>query len=124
MIIKEFDLNDVFIISEIIDKMGLEADIEKITKTVKTSKFENKEDAASLGKEIVVGLGIDMVTKMLRNFYKAQKEVKKLITSLTGLEDKEVGKMGIKQIKEFFAELFKMDGIENFLSQAGETEQN
>lgn len=123
MIIKEFDLNDVFIISEIIDKMGLEADIDKITKTIKTAKLENKKDTAALGKEVAVGIGIDIVTKMIRNLYKAQNEVKKLIASLTGLSLEDVNRMGIKQIKEFFTELFKTDGIEDFLSPAGESKE-
>jgi DNA phosphorothioation-dependent restriction protein DptG len=123
MIKKEFDLNDVFTISEIIDKMGLEADVDKITKTIQKSKLENKKDATTLGKEIIVGIGIDMVTKLIRNLFKAQKEVKKLISSLTGLNEEEVSKMGIKQIKEFFTELFQSDGIEDFLSQAGESKE-
>lgn len=121
MITKEFDLEDVFLISEIIDKMEIEADIEKITKTIQTSKLENTTDALGLGKEIAVGLGIDIVTKMFRNLYKARKEVKKLITNLTGLPDQEVSKFGFKQIKEFFTELFEQEGAVDFLSQAGES---
>lgn len=123
MIVNDFKLDDVFIISEIIDKMGLEADIEKITKTIKTSKLGNKKDAMKLGKEVAVGVGIDIVTKMVRNLFKAQKEVKKLISSLTGLTEKEVSQMGIKQLKEFFTELFESDGIEDFLSQAEDTKE-
>jgi len=124
MITKDFDLDDVFLISEIVDKMGLEADIEKITKTIQTSKLENKTDAKGLGKEIAVGLGIDIVTKMIRNLFKARKEVKQLISNMTGLDEKEVSKFGIKQIKEFFTELSKHEGFADFLSQAEVTGQN
>lgn len=120
MIVKDFDLDSVFMISEIIDKMGLEADVEKITKQIKTSKLENKKDAAAIGKEVAVGLGIDLVTKILRNFFKAKREVKQLISSLTGLSEKEVGAMTVKQIKEFFTELVGHEGFADFLSQAGE----
>lgn len=120
MIIKDFDLDNVFTISEIIDKMGLEADVEKITKQIKTAKLENKKDATALGKEVVVGLGIDLVTKILRNFFKAKKEVKQLISNLTGLSEKEVSTMNLKQMKEFFTELVQHDGFNDFLSQAGE----
>lgn len=120
MIIKDFDLDDVFMISEIIDKMGLEADIDKITKTIKTSKLENKKDASTLGKEVAVGLGIDIVTKMVRNLFKAKKEVKQLISSLTGLSNQEVSQMGLKQIKDFFIEMAQHEGFADFLSQAGE----
>jgi hypothetical protein len=124
MITKSFDLNDVFIISDIIDKMGLEADIEKITKTIKTSKVENKKDATTLGKEVAVGIGIDIVTKMIRNLHKAKNEVMQLIASLTGMSKDEVSKMGLRQIKDFFVDLTKQEGFKDFLSQAGElTEQ-
>jgi len=119
MITKDFDLDDVFLISEIIDKMGIEADIEKITKTIQTSKLENKKDAAGLGKEIAVGLGIDIVTKMIRNLYKAGKEAKQLISNMTGLPIEEVSKFGIKQLKDFFTELFEHEGAQDFLSQVG-----
>lgn len=123
MIIKDFDLQDVFLISEIIDKMGLEADVEKIAKTIQTSKIESKGDAAALGKEIAVGIGIDLVTKIIRNLFKAQKEVIKLISNLTGLADAEVGKFGLRKIKEFFTELAKHEGFQDFLSQAGDAEK-
>lgn len=120
MINKGFDLDNVFMISEIIDKMGLEADIDKITKTIQTSKLENKSDAKALGKEVAIGIGIDIVTKMIRNLHKAKDEVKLLISDLTGLDVKEVKKMGFKQIKEFFEEMTKAEGFDDFLSQAGE----
>ena len=120
MIIKGFDLDNVFTLSEIIDKMGLEADVDKITKQIKTSKLENKKDATALGKEVAVGLGIDLVTKILRNFHKAKNEVKQLIGNLTGLSEKEVSAMNFKQLKEFFTELVKQDGFNDFLSQAEE----
>lgn len=120
MLNKNLDLDDVFLMSEIIDKMGLEADVEKITKQIKTSKLENKKDASTLGKEVAVGLGIDLVTKIVRNLFKAKKEVKQLISNLTGLSSEEVSKLGLKQIKDFFTELVKHEGFDDFLSQAGE----
>ena len=123
MIKKDFDLDDVFTISEIIDKMGLEADIEKITKTIQTSKLENKTDLTGLGKEVAVGIGVDLITKMLRNLFKARKEVKQLISSLTGMSEAEAGKMSLKQIKDFVVELFNNEGIGDFLAQAGVSDE-
>lgn len=120
MIKKEFDLDDVFLISEIIDKMGIEADIGKITKTIQTAKLENKSDAAALGKEIAVGLGIDVISKMVRNLHKAKSEVKKLVSNMTGLSMDEVSKLKPGQIKDFFTELFEHEGAGDFLSQAAE----
>lgn len=123
MIVKEFDLDNVFMLSEIIDKMEIEADIEKITKMIQTSKLESKKDAAALGKEVAVGIGIDLVTKLVRNLHKARTEVKELISNLTGLSMDEVKKFGIKQIYEFFSELVKTEGFEDFLSQAGVSDE-
>lgn len=123
MITKNFGLDEVFLISEIIDKMGIEADIEKITKTIQTAKVENKNDLAGLGKEIAVGIGIDLVTKLVRNIYKAKDEVKRLVCSMTGLSINEVNKFGLKEIKEFFTELVRHEGFGDFLSQAGDTKE-
>lgn len=120
MITKDFDLDDIFLFSEMIDKMGIEADIDSITKTIKTSKLNGKKDASALGKEIVVGLAIDIITKIIRNLYKAKKEVKQFISNMTGLTEKEVSKFGIKQMKEFFTELSQHEGFDDFLSQVGE----
>ena len=119
MITKDFDLDDVFTISEIIDKMGIEADIGKITSTIQASKLENKSDLTGLGKEVAVSIGVDLITKMIRNLFKARKEVKKLISDLTEKPISEVSKMGLKDIKEFFTELFNHEGVGDFLAQAG-----
>lgn len=122
MITKDFNLEDVFLISEIIDKMGLEADIKKITDSIQTSKLDGKKDAKALGKEIAVGLGIDIIMKMVKKLHKAKREVINLISSLTGLSQEEVNKFGMKQIKEFFTELFASEGISDFLSQAEDSD--
>lgn len=124
MIVKSFDLDDVFLLSEIIDKMELEVETDKIIKNTKTAKLENMKDAKKLGKEVFISLGIDLVTKFVRKFYKAKNEVKQLISNFTGLELDAVSKMNIKQIKEFFNELIEHEDFGDFLEQAGElTEQ-
>lgn len=120
MITKQFDLDDVFLMSEIIDKIGLEADIDKITKQIKATKLENKEDAAKIGKEVAVALGLDLVTKIVRSFHKAKVEVKQLISNLTGMKQEEVSKMSLKQMKDFFSELVSHEEFGDFLKQAGE----
>ena len=124
-IVRDFDLDCVFLMSEIIDKMDLGFDVDNMIKKTSISKMENMKDAQKLGKEVAVGIGLELTTKMIRNLYRAKKEVKELIASLTGQSIEEVQKMNIKGIKEFFVELFKHEGFADFLSQAGElTEQN
>lgn len=120
-IVKGFDLDCVFLMSEILDKMELGFDADKIIQGTKQSELKNKKDAAALGKEVVVGLGLDIGTKMIRKLYKAKDEVKELIMNLTGMSKEEVGKLGIKDMKEFFVLLINHEGFGDFLAQAGES---
>ncbi len=120
MIIKEFDLDDVFSMSEIIDKMGLGVEADTIIKKTNIAKLENIKDASKLGKDVVVSLGIELISKFVRNLYKAKNEVKQLIGNLSGMTPEAVSKMNLKQIKEFFAELVEHEGFKDFLLQAGE----
>lgn len=119
-IVRDFDLDCVFLMSEIIDKMDLGVDADNMIKKTNISKMENMKDAQKLGKEVAIGIGLELTTKMIRNLYKAKKEVKDLIGILTGLTTEEVQKLNIKGIKEFFAELIKHEGFADFLSQAEE----
>lgn len=119
-IVRDFDLDCVFLMSEIIDKMDLGFDVDNMIKKTSISKMENAKDAQKLGKEVAVGIGLELTTKMVRNIYKAKKEVKELVALLTGQSIEEVQKMNIKGIKEFFVELIKHEGFADFLSQAEE----
>jgi hypothetical protein len=119
-IIKDFDLDDVFLFSEILDKMELNVDIDKMSRKIQTSKLENKDDVKSIGKEVVVSMGADLVVKFMKGLYKAKIQVKQFIANMTGLQLDAVGKMGLKEIKEFFTELINHEGFGDFLSQAGE----
>lgn len=121
MIIKPFDLEDVFTTSEIIDKMGLDADVRNVISQVNVSKLENADDAKALGKEVAVGIGIDLISKFVRNLYKAKSEVKKLIGDMSGKSPDEVSKLSMKDMKEFFAELIGDGEFIDFLKQQGQS---
>lgn len=118
-IVKDFDLDCVFLMSEILDKMDLGVDADNIIKKTKLAKIENSKDAGKLGKEIIIGVGVELGAKMVRNLYKAKKEVKQLISDLTGEPIEVVNRMNVKDITEFFNELAKHEGFGDFLSQAG-----
>ncbi len=118
-IVKDFDLECVFLMSEILDKMDLGIDADNIIKKTKLAKLETEKDAGKLGKEIIIGVGVELGAKMVRNLYKAKKEVKQLIAELTGEPIEVVNKMNLKDIKEFFNELVKHEGFGDFLSDAG-----
>ena len=121
MIIKPFDLEDVFTMSEIIDKMGLDADVRNVISQVNVSKLENADDAKALGKEVAVGIGIDLISKFIRNLHKAKNEVKKLIGDMSGKSPDEVSKLSMKDMKEFFAELIGDGEFIDFLKQQGQS---
>jgi len=70
--LRNFNLDDVFLMSEIIDQMGLSVEADKVIKQVKTNKLETKEDAAAVGKEAMMGIGIELVANIAKNLYKAK----------------------------------------------------
>lgn len=119
-IVKDFDLDCVFLMSEILDKMDLGVDADGIIRKAKIAKLENMKDASKLGKEVLVGIGVELSMKMVRNLYKAKNEVKELISSLTGASAEEVSKMNLKAMKEFFNALVAHEGFMDFLSEAEE----
>lgn len=124
MIIKEFGLNEIFLVSEIIDKMDIDVQTDNIIKKTKIAKLENMKDVNKLGKDVVLSLGIDLIYGFMKKLYKAKNEVKELIESMTDLSKEEVSKMNLSQIKEFFTELINKEGFSDFLKQAeGSTEQ-
>jgi len=131
MITKDFDLEDVFLLSEIIEKMNLNIEIDKymnaeqILDAIDPDQEEKTEEEIEyeeerLGKELFIKAGTDLAIKFVKRMYKAKKEIKKLISNLTGKPVKEVSAMNLKEIKEFFMELVKQEGFKDFLSQAGE----
>jgi hypothetical protein len=121
MIVKPFDLEDVFTMSEIIDKMGLDADVRNVISQVNVSKLENADDAKALGKEVAIGIGIDLISKFIRNLHKAKNEVKKLIGDMSGKNPDEVSKLSMKDMKEFFSELLGDKEFIDFLKQQGQS---
>ena len=120
-IVRDFDLDCVFLMSEILDKMDLGVDADSIIKNTKTSKLENKDDVQKLGKEMFIGLAVELGTKIVRKLYKAKNQVKELIVALTDLNMEQVGKLNIKEIKEFFTLLVNHEGFSDFLQQAEES---
>ena len=120
---KDFDLQDVFLLSKIIDKMELKFESDKLSKTIKSEKLENKDDAAKLGKEVMLSLGIDLITKIISNMHKADKEVIQFIANLTEKNIEAVRKMKLKEIKQFFVDLVGQEDFKDFFSQAEDSSQ-
>lgn len=122
MIAKDFDLGDVFLFSEILDKMDIDIDTKKISRSVTTAKLEGADDAKAIGKEIALSMGADLVVKLFRNFYKADKQVMQFVANMSGMQVDAVKKMNMRQLKIFFKELIEHEGFGDFLSQAESSE--
>lgn len=120
-IVKDFDLDDIFLFSEIMDKMDLNIESEKLARKIQATKLENKDDAKAIGKEVVVAMGGDFILQLVRNMYKAQAQLKRFIANMTGMTPEEVSKMNLNKIKEFFKLLVESEGFDDFLEQAGES---
>ncbi|MBW8384247.1 MAG: hypothetical protein K0M69_17220 [Youngiibacter sp.] len=114
MIIREMNLEDVFLLSEVIDKVGLQADIDRLTGKVKMNKLESLDDAKEIGKTAVVGIMVDLINKLVSGLHKAKSQVMQLISNLTGQNLDTVAKMNIRQIKEFFTELTSQEQFKDF----------
>lgn len=117
-IVKTFDLETVFALSEILDKMEISLDKDLFNKTVKTDKLESIEDATQLGKEIMISAIADLGIKVVSKIHKAKKEVLAFVSDMSGTSVEEVKKLSLKELKEFFGELFSTEGLKSFLSQA------
>lgn len=114
---KDFDLQDVFLLSKIIDKMELKLEADKLARTVKAEKLENKDDVMKVGKDVMLTIGLDIATKFIANLHKADKEVIQLISNITEKKPEAVQTMGLKDIKQFFTDLVQMEGLKGFFSQ-------
>ncbi len=113
---KDFDLDDVFLLSQILDKMELTIEANELAKTIKAEKLESKGDAVKVGKDVFLALGIDVSLKFASNMHKAKKEVVQLISDLSGRTEESVKKMKLKEIQEFFSELIKTEGFADFFN--------
>jgi len=104
---RKLELSDVFKLSEMIDVMGIELDLNKMM-----DKTKNKEG------DVQSKLGAEMALIFMKKMHKAEKLVYKFIADLTGETVQEVKKYSIKNITEFFTELTNDEGFTDFFTQA------
>ena len=120
---KKFNLQDVFLLSKIIDKLELKFEVDKLAKTIRAEKLESQEDVMKIGKDVLLTIGLDIATKFLANLHRADKEVVQLISNITEKKTEAVEEMGLKEIKDFFTELLQAEGVKDFFSQAETSDQ-
>ncbi|MDN6291451.1 MAG: hypothetical protein L0J35_00075 [Tetragenococcus halophilus] len=104
--IRKLELSDVFKLSEIIDVMGIDLDLNKLMDSAK-SKEGNVQS----------NVGAEVAFLFIKKIHKAEKLVYKFIASLTGEKIEDVKKYGIKQMKAFFTELVNDEEFNDFFTQ-------
>ncbi|GEM02496.1 hypothetical protein SAMN05421839_1065 [Halolactibacillus halophilus] len=103
---RKLELSDVFKLSEIIDAMGIELDLNKML-----DKAKSKEG------NVQANMGAELGFKLVKKIHKAEKLVYKFIADLTGDDMQKVKKYSLKQLIEFFQELFNDEDIVDFFIQ-------
>ena len=102
---REFTFDDGFALSEILDKMNINIDMNAMGDAVKQG---NKEAQAYFGGQLMLTL--------VKRLHLARAEIVAFVASMTGDTKEEVKKYSIAKIKEFFIELFKHEGLGDFFS--------
>lgn len=100
---REFTLEDGFLLSEILDKTNLQLDLNALADSAK-----DKDQQAYIGGQLILTI--------IKKLHLAKVEIIKLMASMTDEPEAEVRKWNAKKIKEFFTELFQQDGIKDFFS--------
>lgn len=108
---RKLEMSDVFRLSEIIDVMDIDLDLNKLMDKAKSKEGSIQEK-----------LGAEVAFMFIKKIYKAEKLVYKLIADLTGDDMQVVKKYSIKQLMDFFEELFDDDDFTDFFT--GEQESN
>lgn len=100
-------VDDLYLISEIFDKMDFELPDFKQEKRV-TNKVELADVQEKYGTKIVISF--------FKKIYKAKNEVNQLIANVLEKDVKEVKKMSITSIKEVLNEIINSEDVKNFFS--------
>jgi len=90
---RKLNIDDTFLISEILDKMDFEFPTQK-----------KGEDQSSYGSKVF--------SFLLKRIHRAKNEVKELVASVSG---KDVNTLGIKEIGQTLKEIAENEGFVNFL---------
>lgn len=99
-----FELQDTFKLSEIVDVMDIQLDLNNLLDRAKDS--DNAQ--AKVGGEIAL--------LVLKRLYKADKQIVEFISSITEEPEEVVKKYKPKQIKEFFTALFNSEDFADFFA--------
>lgn len=103
---RKLELQDIFKLSEIIDVMGIEMDLNDLMDKVKKD-----------GK-VTERVGGQIALLFIKKLHKAEKQAYKFIADLSGDSVEDVKKYRPKQILSFFTELMTDEDFNDFFQQA------
>lgn len=102
---REFTFDDGFALSEILDKMNIDIDMNAMGDALRQG---DKQAQAYMGGQLMLTL--------VKKLHLARPEIVAFVASMTGDNKEEVKKYKLSKIKEFFIELFKQEGLADFFS--------
>lgn len=97
---------DLFDLLEIIDKTGVDFDL---------NAFMDAKKAGAAA-DVQANIGGQMIFSIIRKLHKARTEVYQFIAKMTEQDPAEISQWGIKQLTDFFKELFDQEGIAGLFS--------
>lgn len=96
---------DMFTLSAIVDKMGLDEDIKEILSARKKKNFNDEE------------MGEKLIFSIVKKMYKAKVEITQLLADISGKSIKDVENLQLKETIELIKKLLQEEGVLSFLSQ-------
>jgi hypothetical protein len=96
---------DMFTLSAIVDKMGLDEDIKEILSARKKKSFNDEE------------MGEKLIFSIVKKMYKARAEITQLLADVSGKSIKDVENLQLSETIELIKKLLQEEGVMSFLSQ-------
>lgn len=96
---------DMFTLSVIVDKMGLDEDIKEILSARKKKNFNDEE------------MGEKLIFSIVKKMYKARAEITQLLADISGKSIKDVENLQLGETIELIKKLLQEEGVLSFLSQ-------
>ena len=110
--LRPLGIEDVFALSEILDKLQIVDNIADIQQ-----KAVGKEDAASYA-------GVQIMALVLSKMYRVKDLMFAWLADLTNQTVQDVSKLSLKELKELFTQISKSDGITELFTSLVSTEEN
>jgi D-alanyl-D-alanine dipeptidase len=98
-----FELQDTFKLSEILDVMDIQLDLNDLLDKAKAEKEKVQEK-----------VGAQVALLVIKKLHKADKQIIEFISNITGEDTEVIKKYKPKQIKDFFIDLFNNEDFKDF----------